>query len=288
MSYTYSALKTIYNSGIQISELIKHDVNYETLILFCANIIKFGVIDDKFVVNLENKTKKTQNDSKAWIDDCNYVIAKINDVFDSDIKFDKIRSAFKHINDVDLSDVNNIKNFIIASVQKYSDRVQFPSSIVGPVNFSVANPYYKASRFSVNRKTAEVVIDLIEEWAKGLLVIDKNDKGFVKSNSDKTPQIVIHNSNSNNANATSNVSIDINVDFQIALSKLDDACLNEDEDTEVREMLNKILNISNSNNSKKGKWEQIKDVVSWVTSKSIQIASIALPFVSSILQHIQR
>lgn len=93
-----------------------------------------------------------------------------------------------------------------------------------------------------------------------------------------SPSVKVINNNTNNNE------VNIEIDFKDLISKINDMeSLTENETKDAIEKVKEIEGIYKSNDSKKKKWEKIKNILVWLADKSVDLAIAYLPIITSSL-----
>lgn len=72
--------------------------------------------------------------------------------------------------------------------------------------------------------------------------------------------------------------------FDNARQQIKDACLSNVQEEEVLAKIQELNDIMESNESKRKRWEKIKDIFKWVAEQGIQVASIIVPLLTDIVK----
>ena len=91
----------------------------------------------------------------------------------------------------------------------------------------------------------------------------------------------------NNVQMTSesNVNLAVNIDFEQAITIVnEDSSLDDKTTQEIIEKIKIIEEITKSNHSRKTKWSNLKNIVIWIAEKSVDIAAKLLPLIIKALQ----
>lgn len=103
------------------------------------------------------------------------------------------------------------------------------------------------------------------------------DYRLVPSGSPSTSVKFINNNANNNK-------VNIEIDFKSLIDKINDMeSLTENETKEAVEKIKEIETIYKSKESKKKKWEKIKNILIWLADKSVDLAIAYLPIITSSL-----
>ena len=93
-----------------------------------------------------------------------------------------------------------------------------------------------------------------------------------------SPEIKFINNNTNNNE------IKVGIDFTKLINKINDMeSLTEIETNEAIEKVKEIEQIYKSKDSKKKKWEKIKNILIWLADKSVDLAIVYLPIITNSL-----
>lgn len=125
----------------------------------------------------------------------------------------------------------------------------------------------KLKSCNINKETVKTLCDVYSPYIK-----DTDGKGTK----------IIHQVQTN---SESNVKMNINIDFEQAIT-----LVNEDtslDDKTTQEIIEKIKPQKKSQNqmiARKNKWKSLKTIVIWIAEKSVDIVAKLLPFIMDALQ----
>ncbi|MBQ7994733.1 MAG: hypothetical protein IJ247_00735 [Bacilli bacterium] len=163
---------------------------------------------------------------------------------------------------------NKTETFILKVYHMFAGKIVFDSSIDEMVK--KCNSKNRPLGALGDDGMLEGVLGKLKNYASGLL--DKKETSRDDSN-----YINIYNQNNNSVN----VSIDIKIED--AREKIDELGLSDTQYKEVMTKLSEIEELNKSNESKGSKWKKAKDILKWIAEQGIQVASIIVPVIGSIL-----
>lgn len=154
----------------------------------------------------------------------------------------------------------------------------------------VSKVYYSYNdKIKFDTTTETAAISPSEVLSLGLVQVDENMVAGIinklrnygmsllsqSSSAKSNPSVVINNSNTNSATASANA--DIKITIEQAKQQVEDAGFGDEQYKAVMDKLAEIESITNSQESKGGKWKKAKEILKWCTEQGIEIAKIILP-----------
>lgn len=179
----------------------------------------------------------------------------------------KVLDIFDLIDEGKNSVVNSkeMAAFVSKVYFSYNDKIKFDEAI--KLVATAPKDALALGVASVNANMVAGIITKLKDYGTSLL----SQSSQIKT----TPSFVFNNNNINSA--TASVNVDISVSIEQAKQQVEDAGFGDEQYKAVMDKLAEIESITNSQESKGGKWKKAKEILKWCTEQGIEIAKIILP-----------
>ncbi len=158
--------------------------------------------------------------------------------------------------------------FFVSKVYfSYNDKIKFDKTT--EIAATAPSDFLNLGTVRVDENMVAGIINKLRNY--GMSLLSQSSSAKSKSN----PSVVINNNNTNSAAAFANA--DIKITIEQAKQQVEDAGFGDQQYKAVMDKLAEIESITNSQESKGGKWKKAKEILKWCTEQGIEIAKIILP-----------
>lgn len=171
-----------------------------------------------------------------------------------------------------IGDDKQMTDFVSKVYFSYNDKIKFDETT--EIVATAPSELFNIGTVQADKNMVSGTINKLKNY--GISLISQPSATKAKSN----PQLVINNTNT----TTASVNVNISVSIEQAKQQVEDAGFGDDQYNAVMDKLAEIESISNSQESKGGKWKKAKEVLKWCAEQGIEIAKIVLPLLPHILK----
>lgn len=213
-----------------------------------------------------------------FISDCNAIIFTLEGMLSKDRNYPIIKNI---LNDIDkfkkCKSNKSVKEAIKTIYHTYSDRIKFNKVIEKLISEDATNNHIiDMGLDGFDKSLLNSMLKNLENYANEIC-FEKSQKVVTKQNK---PDTTI---NINNNNVLSS-SIDINLAVHNAIEQLENACLSDEQEKQVKEKISELEKIVKSKFTKKTKWQKLCEIMRWVVEQGVQVASIIVPLIGNAIK----
>lgn len=210
-------------------------------------------------------------------DDMNTIRSFLQSIIDSiphSSVINKIVDICNSISSVGEKDYSKMLSIVREIYSAFQGKIDFDDNIKKlcsvPLTGSQARSYCALDTSILNGLKIK-----LESYADDLL------SGGYSSKKEKTPSLIINNTNNNSNIQKNNVEFDLKLEIENTYKNIEEASLSPSEEKMLRETIAKLEELLKSEESKNKKWNRFKEIVGGVAQFSLKAAELLAPLMAA-------
>lgn len=224
--------------------------------------------------------KKSENNltKEDFVSDCNTIIFTLEGMLAKDKNYHTVKSILKDIDKFSkCKSDKSIREAVKSIYHTYSDRIKFNKVIEKLISEDATNDHLISIGFDGFDKTLlDSMIKNLKNYANEICLEKPKKETIRQTKTDTTINI--------NNNNILNAKIDIDVAIENAIEQLENACLSDEQEKQVKEKISELEDIVKSKINQKSKWQKLGEIMKWVVEQGVQVASIIVPLIANAIK----